>query len=454
MRRSVTTRRRYYARATILLLAVQCVATSVAHAEKALDDLDGDLTPVGAERAGNVDATIPAWDGGLTAPPAGWTAAQGYIDPFPGDVPLLTITGENAAQYAARLTTGQAALLAKYPEYRVRIFPTRRTAALPAAVTDRVRAQAGKARIEGFGLKDAGGSTTPFPVPQNGLEAIWNHLVRYLGGGVIRTGHSFPVRANGDYYKIGFRSTRIYASNIEQPDDNRLFYALGYFTEPATLQGTAFLVHEPLDQVAESRSAWIYNAGSRRVRRAPDLAYDGVNDGSEGMVVTDQIDGYNGAPDRYDWQLLGKREIYVPYNTYRLSDKTLKYRDILGKHTINADLVRYELHRVWVVEATLKPGQRHIYGRRTFYVDEDSWSVLAEDAYDLRGGLWRVALHGLIQCYDVQVPWYRFSIYHDLDSRSYITGGYDNEIREPIRFGVRGKIGDFQPDALRRLGTN
>ncbi|HTG76100.1 MAG TPA: DUF1329 domain-containing protein, partial [Steroidobacteraceae bacterium] len=304
------------------------------------------------------------------------------------------------------------------------------------------------------GLKDAGGSTTPFPTPTNGLEVIWNHLVRYLGGGVIRAGHSFPVRANGDYYKIGFRSTRIYASNIEQPDDNRLFYALGLFTEPATLQGTAFLVHEPLDQVAESRSAWIYNAGSRRVRRAPDLAYDGVNDGSEGMVVTDQIDGYNGAPDRYDWQLLGKREIYVPYNTYRLSDKTLKYRDILGKHTINADLVRYELHRVWVVEATLKPGQRHIYGRRTFYVDEDSWSVLAEDAYDLRGGLWRVALHGLIQCYDVQVPWYRFSIYHDLDSRSYITGGYDNEIREPIRFGVRGKIGDFQPDALRRLGTN
>jgi len=366
----------------------------------------------------------------------------------------LTITAANAAQHAARLTAGEAALLAKYPEYRMRIYPTRRTAALPAVVTERVRAQTGKARLDGFGLKDAGGSTTPFPAPQNGLEAIWNHLVRYLGGGVIRSGHSFPVRANGDYYKIGFRSTRIYSSNIEQPGDNRLFYALGLFTEPATLRGTAFLVHEPVDQVAESRSAWIYNAGSRRVRRAPDLAYDGVNDGSEGMVVADQIDGYNGAPDRYDWALLGKREIYVPYNTYRLSDKALRYKDILGKHTINADLVRYELHRVWVVEATLKAGQRHIYGRRTFYIDEDSWSVLAEDAYDLRGGLWRVALHGLIQCYDVQVPWYRFSIYHDLDSRSYITGGYDNEIREPIRFGVRGKVGDFQPDALRRLGTN
>jgi hypothetical protein len=321
-------------------------------------------------------------------------------------------------------------------------------------VYDAVKTQAGKVELAGFGVNNLGGTSVPFPIPKSGLEAIWNHTLRYLGGGVDRNSASFPVRANGDYYKIGFRSTRIYASNSEQPDDNLLFYALGYFTEPATLRGTAFLVHEPVDQVAQSRSAWIYNAGSRRVRRAPDLAYDGVNDGSEGMVVADQIDGYNGAPDRYEWQLLGKREIYVPYNTYRLSDKTLKYKEILGKHTINADLVRYELHRVWVVEATLKPGQRHIYGRRTFYIDEDSWSVLAEDAYDLRGGLWRVALHGLIQCYDVQVPWYRFSIYHDLDSRSYITGGYDNEIREPIRFGVRGKVGDFQPDALRRLGTN
>ena len=62
------------------------------------------------------------------------------------------------------------------------------------------------------------------------------------------------------------------------------------------MRGTIFLVHEPLDQVAEQRSAWIYNSGARRVRRAPDLAYDGVNDGSEGMLVTDQVDGYNGAP--------------------------------------------------------------------------------------------------------------------------------------------------------------
>jgi hypothetical protein len=434
------------------LLGALALSSTTLASDKDYSRLGKDLTPIGAERAGNADGSIPAWEGGLTQAPAGWTPEQGYVDPFPGDKPLFTITRDNVAQYEAKLTAGQAAMLRKFPEFRMNVYPTRRTAALPKEVTDKVREHAGKTRLEGFGLKDLDGSTTPFPIPDNGLQAMWNHLVRYLGGGVIGQGHSFPVRASGDYYKIGFRAMRIYAQNMDKPDPNRLFYALGYFTEPATLKGTIFLVHEPVDQVAEERAAWIYNAGARRVRRVPDLAYDGVNDGSEGMFVTDQVDGYNGAPDRFEWKLLGKREVYVPYNVYKLGDKSIKYKEIIGKRTINPDLVRYELHRVWVVEGTLKQGQRHIYGKRTFYLDEDSWSVLAEDAYDTRGGLWRFAQHGLMQCYDAVLPCYRFGIFHDLTNGAYFVGGLDNEIKEPRQYNAKGRISEFQADALRRLG--
>lgn len=414
--------------------------------------LDTELTPVGAERRGNADGTIPPWTGGLTAPPADWQPAMGYVDPFAKEAPLFVIARANADRYAAQLSPGLRGLLTRNDNFRMPVYPTHRTAVLPKAVTDRARAQATGVTLDGFGLKHLNGSTIPFPVPHNGLEAIWNHLVRYVGGGVERTAHTFPVRASGETYRIGFHAFRVYDENMEPRTENRLFSSKGNFTEPASLRGNVFLVHEPVDQVIEKRSAWVYNAGQRRVRRAPDLGYDGINDGTEGLLTTDQVDGYNGAPDRFEWKLLGKRELYVPYNAYRIGDKKLKYPDIVQKGTVNPDLMRYELHRVWVVEATLKSGEKHLYGKRTFYLDEDSWSVLIEEAHSVRGDLWRVALHPLVQYYDVRLPWYRVSIYHDLDSGAYLVGGLDNEIADPIRFGIKARQSEFEPDALRRTG--
>jgi len=190
------------------------------------------------------------------------------------------------------------------------------------------------------------------------------------------------------------------------------------------------------------------------VRRAPDLNYDNINDGTEGMRTTDQFDAYNGAPDRYDWKLVGKQEVYIPYNSYKLSDKKLKYKDnIIRKNTINPDVMRYELHRCWVIEANLKGGSKHIYGKRVFYLDEDSWTVVYEDAYDTRKQLWRVSMHPMIQFYDAKVPWYRANIWHDLSNGSYLLSLLENEIKTPWKFGEKGKWADFQPDALRRAGT-
>jgi hypothetical protein len=437
--------------AAVLVLAGSQATAALTVAEA--DRLGRDLTPVGAEQSGNPEGTIPPWTGGLTKAPAGWNREAGYADPFADERPLFTITAQNAEQYKAALAPGVTALLKKLANFRMAVYATHRTAAYPGDVTDAARAQSLKVELRGFGVANLGESAIPFPIPKNGLEAIWNHLMRYTGGGTEWYGNSFPVRQNGEYYKIGVHASRIYDRNMDQRTPNRLFVAMASFTEPAELKGEMFLVHEPIDQVAETRSAWIYNAGSRRVRRAPELGYDGINDGSEGLVTSDQVDGYNGAPDRYDWTLVGKQELYVPYNCYRMGDKKLKYADMLLKGTVNPDYMRYELHRMWVVEARLKPGVSHIYARRLFYLDEDSWSVLMEEAYVARGDLWRVALHGQIQYYDVPVPGYRFGIVHDLNNASYIIGGLDNELKSVVRFNVKGRVADFQPDALRRLGA-
>ena len=438
---------------TSFLLLFAASAAIAAPPDVELDRLGRDLTPVGAEKAGNGDGSIPAWDGGLTRPPAGWSAAMGYIDPFAGEKPLYEITAANADRYRERLSPGLMAVLKKYPEFRMRVYPTHRTAAYPKEVTDLARAQAGKVELDGVTLRNLGKSTIPFPLPKTGLEAIWNHLVRYHGGGLERAVDFFPVRSNGDYAKVGWRESLIYDQNFDEHEDNRLFSYLGYFTGPAELLGTYYLVHEYIDQVKEPRKAWIYNAGQRRVRRAPDLAYDNASNGSDGLAVVDQWNGYNGAPDRYDWKLLGKKEMFVSYNGYRIADKKINYDKIIKKNTVNSELMRYELHRVWVVEATLKPGQNHVYARRTFYLDEDSWSVLLDDAYDSRGQLWRTGIHGLVQFYDALVPLYRFELWHDLSNGAYILAGLDNAYKEPWKFGAKGRMIDFQTEALRRLGT-
>jgi hypothetical protein len=415
--------------------------------------LGADLTPMGAEKAGNKDGTIPAWTGGLCTPPAGWTPAKGYVDPFGNDKPKFTITKANAAQYKDNLTPGTLALLNKYDNFKMPVYETRRTACYPDSVYAGVKKDAPKLDLVGFGIS-GGRADVPFPIPKNGLEVMWNHQQRYLGSGIVRDYNSFPVRANGDYYKIGSHEYRIFNGALDQPQDNLLLTFQSAFTSPATLEGTVFLVHEPIDQVKQTRSAWIYNAGQRRVRRAPDLAYDNFTDGTEGMRTSDQFDAWNGAPDRYDWKLIGKKEIFIPYNAYKLADKKLKYKeDIVRKGTINSDLMRYELHRVWEVEANLKPGSKHIYGKRVFYLDEDTWTVVYEDAYDTRKQLWRIGVHPMIQFYDAKIPYFRANIWHDLNSGAYYLAGLDNEIKKPWDWNQKGRWADFQPDALRRLGT-
>ncbi len=436
--------------ALVFSLAPQCFAAITPEQAARLGQ---DLTPVGGEVAGNSSGSIPPYTGGLTMPPEGWSPEQGYVNPFAGEQPLFTITAANMEQHKEKLTPGMQALLKRYRQFSMPVYPTHRTAALPEAVQAKVKAQAATVRLSGYGLENLNGSTTPFPIPENGLEAIWNHNLRYLGGGLKRTFIQTPIRANGTYTLVRGYERRVFDTNMDQHRENHLYSFIGKILSPASLTGNITLVHEPIDQTKEPRSAWIYSEGQRRVRRAPIIAYDAPIEGSDGLITNDEYDGFNGAPDRYDWQLLGKKEMYVPYNAYALKSKLLSYSELLQEGTLNAKHMRYELHRVWVIQATVKAGERHMYPQRTFYLDEDSWNVLASDVYDSRGELWRVALHPLIQYYDANFPWYAASVWHDLLSGAYLVSGLANEEKEPWTFGERARASDFEPSSLRRMGN-
>lgn len=443
-----------------LALAAMVMGSGVAAAKVGEDEaarLGDDLTPLGAIAAGNEDGTIPAWDGGLTGPPPGYEPGDHHPDPYADDEILFTITAENASEHADRLSPGQLALFERYPDsWRMPVYPTRRSASYPRRIYDSARQNAASAELtpEGNGVT---GSTAafPFPIPQNGLEAVWNHLMRYRGQTVRRSVAQVTPTAGGAYNEVRIDEQALYLYVQEgattETIGNRLAYFLQEVTAPARLAGTILLVHETLNQREEDREAWTYNPGQRRVRRAPNIAYDNPGTASDGQRTSDQLDTFNGAPDRYEWELKGRREMYVPYNNYRLHSDDIEHEDIVASGHINPEFARYELHRVWEVDATLKPGTSHIYARRTFFIDEDSWQILVADHYDGRGQLWRVSETYTINYYDVPMIWETLLAIYDLQNGRYLAFGLNNEL--PMdEFGVPLDDGDFTPAALRRRG--
>ncbi len=439
--------------ALALMLAVALNVQARAPADQ-VERLGGELTPVGAEKAASKDGLIPAWEGGLTRPPAGFDRRNGWADPFATDKPLYTITGANAETYKDKLAPGQLALLKRYPAYKMIVYPTHRSAAYPAAVYESIRKEAGQADTahDGNAVVNVVSSPVPFPFPRNGVEAIWNNAFRYRGGAVTRNLAEFPVQANGAFTPVKVREDVLFASAVKSPEPNLLFYYRTRYDAPSSISGEALLLHEFIDQVKQPRAAWVYNPGTRRVLRAPEVAYDAPRNGLDGLSTADDYDGYNGSPDRFDWKLAGKKEMLVSYNNYKLTDKRLKYTDIIRPGTLNQDLVRYELHRVWVVQGTPKAGKSHIYGKRVYFLDEDSWQVVQGDLYDGRGELWRVLEQHGVQYYDVPTFWIAGSAQYDLQSRRYVASGLTNE-ELPIVFGAPLKPSDFSTDALRRAGN-
>ena len=441
------------------VLGLSLLATGVMAAVSADEaaKLGTSLTPMGAEMAGNAAGTIPAWK--PLATNAGTVDSKGFLsNPYGSEQPLFTITAQNVEQYKDKLAPGQYAMFKRYPEtFKMPVYPSHRGATVPADVFAAIKRNATSTNLVsgGNGLENFE-TAIPFPIPKSGVEVIWNHITRYRGGSVTRLVTQATPQANGSYSLVYFQDQFVFRDKMKDYDPknpgNILFYFKQKVTAPARLAGGVLLVHETLDQVKEPRSAWVYNAGQRRVRRAPQVSYDGPGTAADGLRTSDNLDMYNGAPDRYDWKLEGKKEMYIASDSYKLDSPTLKYADIIKAGHINQDLARYELRRVWHVVATLKEGQRHIYAKRDFYIDEDTWQAAVIDQYDGRNQLWRVSEAHSQPYYNVEVPWITLEAIYDLQSGRYLALGMKNEEKRAYNFNFTASKADFQPAALRQSG--
>jgi hypothetical protein len=445
-----------------VILGIVTVTAAAVTAQQAAK-LGGELTPMGAEKAANAAGTIPAWSGGLTsaaqAGAPGFKPGGHHPDPYAGDKLLYKVDATNMSRYAANLTAGHKALLNAYKNsYFINVYPSHRSAAFPQRIYDATKANATSATLTGGGNGVTGAIIgVPFPIPSSGIEVIWNHILRFRAEIAERVIGQAAVSRTGDYNLVKFHDETMVGYSLpgasEAALDNTVLYFIQETVSPARLAGEILLVHETLDQTKEHRRAWLYNPGQRRVRCAPNVAFDNPGTGSDGLRTSDQFDIFNGSPERYDWKLVGKQEMIVPYNAYPLHSNKLKNADIIRPLHINQEHARYELHRVWVVDATLKAGQRHLYKRRTFYVDEDSWQILAVDCYDGRDQLWRVQEGHSINYYEIPTFWTTLEVTYDLQSGRYLALGLDNEEPRTVNFAAKRTAADFTPAAIARRGT-
>jgi hypothetical protein len=441
----------------LVVLASACRASSAAVPAQEAARLKSDLTPLGGERAGNADGTIPRWEGGYTTPPPGYRSGQPRPDPFADEKPLFRIDARSMAKYEAQLTDGTKALLQRFPDYRLDVYPTHRTAAAPAWVYENTFKNATRAHTTNGGLAEEGGyGGIPFPIPRDGMEVMWNHILNWKG-------EAFAL--NYQVYVVVAGRAPVLATEIQQEFQFPYYYRDGSperfrgiatltkltTTAPPFRAGEQIVVQEPIDLFREGRRAWQYLVGQRRVRRAPTIAYDNPNFVRSGFGFFDELFVFNGSLDRYTWKLLGKREMFIPYNTQRFHSG--KIAEVLGPRHLNPDYERWERHRVWVVEATLAPGKRHQIPRRRFYVDEDTWCALLGDGWDARGQLWHISYALPILVPELPANVLLPHVMFDLQRDGYAADSLINETSRKFEVVPRRPDSDFTPEALVRQGV-
>lgn len=441
------------------LLFACCLVCTSAWAKMTDDEiarLGKDLTPLGGEMEGNADGTIPPYEGGITTPPADYVPGGYRVDPFADDKILFTITADNMDQHADKLTEMHKMMLKTYPTFKMRVYPTRRSASYPQRIYEATKKYAKTAESDGIGGYLNSVQGVAFPIPKNADELLCNYLSRYRGDSSEKSYLTAVVNESGSYtpqitMEKFYNILHLPETTLDNVGKYSLLYKL-YKHSPPRIAGQIVLLHEPVSYKITDRSAWTYNPGQRRVRRAPNYEHDNPGTGSDGVITVDQKNQWSGNTERFNWTVIGKKEMYVPYNAYGITTNKVKLKELLTPQHMNSDLLRYELHRVWIFEANLKEGTKHLYKKRRFYADEDSWRILVQDVYDNKDKFWRGMESFCINYYDVPVFMLSAEVGYDFLSKRYFVAGLVNETK-PMKLNIKMDPKKFTPSAIRREAT-
>jgi hypothetical protein len=417
--------------AALALALIGCLQASAAVGPEEAKKLGDTLTPWGAEKAGNKDGSIPAYTGGLTKAPASYDPAKKGVltDPFADEKPLFSVNAGNMAQYADKLSDGVKAALAKYPDARIDVYPSHRTATYPKWVVDNTLKNATQCKEVGAKLEGCVGGL-PFPIPKTGTQLTWNHQLGFMGAGFSGRAATVFTDASGKTVVMGvndywFDYPYYFPSNNGNnvPVYERTRYD---FTEPARVAGEKILLHYKIDNAPTN--VWQYLPGQRRTKLSPDLAYDTPHPQSGGTASMDQLYGFYGPTDRFDFKIIGKKEMLIPYINIKMFSADCSLDKYFRKNFPNPACVRWELHRVWVVEGTVKAGKRHVFSKRVLYMDEDTYNAGVYDNYDMSGKIYRFALQlGVPSYHDPELGMSGLSTMHfDLHTGAYLMDNYQS----------------------------
>jgi hypothetical protein len=420
----------------IVSAAVLCLSGSTFAAVSAEEakQLGTTLTEFGGTKAGNADGSIPAYTGGLTTAPPGFKPDSGFwVDPFKDEKPILKIDAKNVDQYADKLTEGQKSLIKKYPTYYLNVYPSHRTAAFPEKILKATVRNAAtcKALKEGLDLDVACRGGMPFPIPKTGYEAMWNQMLRYQGETTISTtaSRTWVIDSAGKPTITAQQQTvqewPFYQVGASDRDPKMVWRTYSGTQAPARKAGEMTGLIDYLNPTELPRRGWSYTPGQRRIKLSPEFSYDTPVASMGGVVLFDELFVFSGKMDRFDFKLLGKKEMYIQYNAYKNAyDCPTAEKALMATH-VNPECERWELHRVWVVEATLKPGMRHVYSKRIYYFDEDQSGAGNYDAFDQSGALYRVMFQASAPMYDKLIPFSAKNVVYDLNKNNY---SYVNDV--------------------------